>query len=141
MTTKKNTLQSSNKYFSIHNNKIMTATEKIDEYINKTSDWRGDLITEIRQLIHEVEPEIVEEWKWNSPVFSYNGKMVCSPGAFKTHVGLNFFNGVFIEDPNGFFPKDSQAKQMRSVKFKKEDDIDKEALKILLKNAIDYERR
>jgi len=94
----------------------MTAKEKIDEYINKANDWRGDLITKIRELIHEIEPEIVEEWKWNSPVFSHKGKMVCCPGAFKTHVGLNFFNGAMLEDPNGLFPKDSQAKQMRTVK-------------------------
>lgn len=61
----------------------MAAKEKIDEYINKANDWRGDLLFEIRTLIHEVEPDIQEEWKWNSPVFSYNGKMVCSPSAFR----------------------------------------------------------
>ncbi|HUH27494.1 DUF1801 domain-containing protein, partial [Gelidibacter sp.] len=83
--------------------------------------WRGSLIREIRKLIHEAVPEIVEEWKWNSPVFSYKGKMICSSSAFKNHVGLNFFNGAFLEDPIGFFPKDSQAKQMRTVKFTKED--------------------
>src|SRR5690554_5820282 len=119
----------------------MTATEKIDEYINKANDWRGKLITEIRELIHEIEPEIVEEWKWNSPVFSLKEKMVCSPGAFKTHVGLNFFNGALIEDPNGLFNSGLDAKKSRSINFNKEDNIDKEALKELLTKAIQYNQK
>jgi hypothetical protein len=68
----------------------MTPSEKIDQYIENANDWRGEVIAQIRKTVHEVEPDIVEEWKWNSPVFSHNG-MVCSPGAFKNHVGLNFF--------------------------------------------------
>ena len=119
----------------------MTATEKIDEYINKANDWRGELITEIRKLIHEIAPEIVEEWKWNSPVFSYNGKMVCSPGAFKTHVGLNFFNGAMIEDPNVLFNSGLDAKKSRSINFNKENNIDKKALKELLTKAIQYNQK
>lgn len=119
----------------------MTAKEKIDEYISKTNDWRGDLITEIRKLIHEIQPEIEEEWKWNSPVFSYNGKMVCSTGAFKTHVGLNFFNGAMIEDPNGLFNSGLDAKKSRSINFNKENSINKEALKELLTKAIEYNQK
>ena len=116
----------------------MAAKEKIDEYIRKANDWRGDLITEIRELIHEIEPEIVEEWKWNSPVFSHNGKMVCSPGAFKTHVGLNFFNGAMLADPNKLFNNGLESKKMRSINFKKEDKINKESLKSLLIEALNY---
>jgi hypothetical protein len=119
----------------------MTAKEKIDEYINKANDWRGDLIAEIRELIHEIEPNVVEEWKWNSPVFSHNGKMVCSPGAFKTHVGLNFFDGAMIEDPDGLFNSGLDAKKSRSINFKKEDNIDKKALKALLKKAVKYNQQ
>lgn len=119
----------------------MAAKQKIDEYISKANDWRGDLITEIRELIHEIEPEIVEEWKWNSPVFSYNSKMVCSPGAFKTHVGLNFFNGAMIEDPKGLFNSGLDAKKSRSINFNKENSIDKKALKELLTKAIQYNQK
>jgi len=115
----------------------MTAKEKIDEYISKANDWRGDLITEIRELIHAIEPKIVEEWKWNSPVFSYNGKMVCSPSVFKTHVGLNFFNGAMLEDPKGLFNSGLDAKKSRSINFNKESKIDKNSLKALLKKAIE----
>src|SRR5690606_24918989 len=116
----------------------MAAKEKIDEYISKANDWRGDLIKEIRKLIHEIEPEIVEEWKWNSPVFLHNGKMICSPGAFKTHVGLNFFNGALIEDPKGLFNSGLDAKKTRAINFKKEEKIDMEAFKELLTRAIEY---
>lgn len=119
----------------------MSAQEKIDEYINKASDWRGELIAAIRKLIHETAPTIEEEWKWNSPVFSLNGKMICSPGAFKNHVGLNFFQGAMLVDPDGLFPKDSQAKQMRTVKFRKDDQVDKEALKSLLNEAMEYSQK
>lgn len=118
--------------------KLMTATEKIDEYIAKNNDWRGELISKIRQLFHETEPDVEEDWKWSSPIFSVRGKMICSPSAFKNHVSLNFFNGAFIEDPHGLFPKDSQAKQMRTVKFKNEEDFDRDALQGLMKNAIEY---
>lgn len=119
----------------------MTAKEKIDEYIDKASDWRGDLIAEIRELIHEIEPNIIEEWKWNSPVFSHNGKMFCSPGAFKTHVGLNFFDGAMIEDPDRLFNSGLDAKKSRSINFNKEDNIDKAALKALLEKAVKYNQK
>ena len=119
----------------------MAANEKIDEYIRKVNDWRGDLITEIRDLIHEIEPAIVEEWKWNSPVFSHKGVMVCSPGAFKTHVGLNFFNGAMIDDPKGLFNSGLDAKKSRSIHFDKESRIDKKALKELLIKAIRYNQK
>lgn len=119
----------------------MTAKEKIDEYIGKANDWRGDLVTEIRELIHEVEPEMVEEWKWNSPVFSYKGKMVCSPGAFKNHVRLFFVNGAMLEDSNGLFNSGTDAKNARSINYKNGDKIDREALKILLVKAIEYNQK
>jgi hypothetical protein len=116
----------------------MTAKEIIDEYISITNDWRGDLISEIRELIHYIEPEIVEEWKWNCAVFLHNGKMVCSTAAFKTHVKLNFFNGALIEDYNGLFNSGLDAKKSRSINFSEVDGFDKEALKELLTKAIEY---
>ena|SRR5690554_738196 len=114
----------------------MTAKEKIDEYIDKTRDWRGDLITEIRDVIHEIEPNIVEEWKWNSPVFSYNAKMICSPSAFKTHVRLNFFNGALIKDPKQLFNSGLDAKKSRAINFYEKDSMEKEALKSLITEAV-----
>lgn len=114
----------------------MTAKAKIDEYISKTDDWRGSLLMEIRELIHEVDPDIEEEWKWNSPVFSHQGKMICSPGAFKSHLGLNFFQGAMIEDPDGLFNSGLEAKKSRSINFQKGDEIDKKGIKKLVKRAI-----
>lgn len=116
----------------------MTAQIKIDEYIGKLQDWRGHLIKEIRECIHEIEPDIEEEWKWSSPVFSFNGKMVCSPSAFKTHVGLNFFNGAMIKDTTGLFNGGLESKKSRTINFKVGSKIDKRALKALLIKAIDF---
>ena len=114
----------------------MTVKEKIDDYIAKVDDWKGGLITEVRELIHEIEPGIVEEWKWNSPVFSYKGIMICSTGAFKNHVGLIFFNGAKVEDPDELFNSGLDAKKSRTINFHKEDTIDKKALKALLEKVL-----
>ncbi|HMQ06931.1 MAG TPA: DUF1801 domain-containing protein [Saprospiraceae bacterium] len=115
----------------------MSPQQKIDEYIQKTNDWRGEFIKEIRDIIHEVSPDIEEEWKWNSPVFSSKGKMVCSPSAFKSHVGLNFFNGAMIDDRAGLFNSGTEAKKSRSIQFTKDSKINKEALKSLIKIALE----
>lgn len=119
----------------------MTAKAKIDDYISKTDDWRGSLLVEIRELIHEVDPDIEEEWKWNSPVFSHQGKMICSPSAFKTHLGLNFFNGAMIEDPDGLFNSGLEAKKSRSINFQKGDEIDKKGIKKLVKRALELNKK
>lgn len=115
----------------------MTPSEKIDSYIEKTADWRGEIISRVRRITHEIEPDIVEEWKWNSPVWSYNG-MVCSPGAFKNHVGLNFFQGAHLADPHGLFNGGLEAKNSRSVNYMKGDTINESALKELLRSAVEY---
>jgi len=113
-------------------------SQQIVVYISKANDWRGALLQKIRTLIHEVEPEIKEEWKWNSPVYSLKGKLVCGTSAFKKHVSLNFFYGAFLEDPGGLFPKDAQAKQMRTIKYMESNIYDEAALKVLLSHAMQY---
>lgn len=118
----------------------MTASEKIDHYIANKNDWRGRLIKEIRELVHETEAEITEEWKWNSPVFSHKGAMICSPGIFKNHVGLNFFNGAMLEDTGGLFNSGLESKRSRSINFHSGDPVDKQALKTLLSEAIAYSK-
>lgn len=116
----------------------MNPSEKIDQYIARTNDWKGEFITRIREIVHEAAPDITEEWKWNSPVFTYNGKMICSPGAFKKHVGINFFDGASLKDPDNLFNSGLDAKKSRSVNYyNEEDEIKIAALKELIKEAID----
>jgi hypothetical protein len=115
----------------------MNSTEQIDQYINGLTDWRGNMLNRLRKLVHEVCPEIVEEWKWSSPVWSQNGA-VCSASAFKAHVGLNFFQGAFLEDPHGLFNGGFDSKKSRTVKFLEGDQINERALKELVRTAVDH---
>lgn len=112
----------------------MTTKEKIDEYINKMTDWRGDYLKQIRELILTACPGIVEEWKWNSPVWSDNG-MVCSVGAFKKHVSLTFFKGALLTDKNQLFNSGTDSKNNRSIIYHEGDKINEKALVLLLKEA------
>jgi hypothetical protein len=114
----------------------MNASEQIDQYISGVNDWRGDLLDRLRKLVHEAAPEAVEEWKWNSPVWSHNGP-VCSASAFKKHVGLNFFQGASLEDPNGLFNSGLESKKSRSINFLEGDTVNEVALKELIRTAVD----
>ncbi len=113
----------------------MDASEKINEYILKHSDWKGELIQQIRDLIHITEPNIREEWKWNSPVWSLDG-MVCSAGAFKKHVSLTFFRGSELEHDTNLFNSPPGSKNTRSVMWKENETLEQSALKALIKKAI-----
>ena len=87
----------------------MNASERIDQQIAELSDWRGQMIARLRRLIHEADPGITEEWKWNTPVWSHQG-LVCSAGAFKQAVKLNFFEGASLEDSHKLFNAGLDAK-------------------------------
>ena len=69
---------------------IMNPTERIDKQIKELTDWRGQMFAQLRKLIHEADPDITEEWKWNTAVWSHQGH-VCAIGAFKKAVKMNFF--------------------------------------------------
>jgi hypothetical protein len=115
----------------------MNASEQIDNYIAAKQDWRGDMVARLRQLVLEAAPDIVEEWKWNSPVWSH-GKPVCSASAFKQHVGMNFFQGAYLADPQNLFNSGLESKNSRTVTFKEGDTIDEAALKELIQTAVAY---
>jgi hypothetical protein len=115
----------------------MKASEQIDQYIAELTDWRGAVLAQLRRLVLDTDPGIMEEWKWNSPVWTY-GKPVCSASAFKTHVGMNFFQGAFLDDPRALFNSGLESKKSRTVKFVEGDAVDEEALKELVRAAIDY---
>ena len=80
----------------------LSASQQIDNYIKDLDDWRGMMIARLRKLILDAAPELAEEWKWDTPVWSHKGNVVAA-GAFKDHVKLNFFKGASLEDPNDLF--------------------------------------
>ena len=116
----------------------MSASERIDKKIADLSDWRGERLAEIRTLIHEVDPEVVEEWKWmGSPVWSHEGMYVLA-NAHKDKVKLTFFHGAELPDPKKLFNAGLEGNTWRAIDFREGDRIDETALKALLREAMAY---
>lgn len=116
----------------------LSASERVDKRIAHLGDWRGERLAEIRQLIHEVDPEVIEEWKWmGSPVWSHEG-MFALANAHKDKVKLTFHHGAQLPDPKKLFNAGLGGNKWRAIDFREGDNIDKTALKALLREAIAY---
>ena len=113
----------------------MNPSERIDTYIAELADWRGHLVARLRTLILEADPDITEEWKWDTAVWSHRG-LVCALGAFKKTVKMNFFQGAFLEDPHTLFNAGLAAKKTRAIDFREGDAVDESALKELIRAAV-----
>jgi len=115
----------------------MNPSELITKQIADLPDWRGQLFARLRQLILQADPEITEEWKWDTAVWSHKG-LVCAVGAFKDHLKVNFFKGASLPDPHGLFNAGLEAKATRAIDFHEGDDIDESALQELIRAAVAY---
>ena len=115
----------------------LTPSQQIDNYIKSLTDWRGKLVARLRKLIREAAPDLAEEWKWDTPVWSQKGNVVAA-GVFKDHVKLNFFKGASLKDPRKLFNAGLDAKATRAIDFSEGDDIDEAALKELVREAVAY---
>jgi hypothetical protein len=116
----------------------MSASKRIDDMIADLGDWRGERLGEIRKLIHEVDPEVVEDWKWmGTPVWSHEG-MYALANAHKDKVKLTFHHGARLRDPKKLFNAMLDGNQWRAIDFRERDTIDKTALKALLREAVVY---
>ena len=113
----------------------MDSSTQITEYIQSLDDWRGALLARLRRVIGEAAPELVEEWKWNTPVWSLKGNVVAL-GAFKDHVKINFFKGASLDDPHGLFNSGLDAKTSRTIDIRSGDEIDEATLKDLIRAAV-----
>ena len=113
----------------------LTPSQHIDKAIKDLPDWRGKMIARLRKLIHEASPEIIEDWKWDTPVFACKGNVV-AVGAFKNHVKLNFFKGALLADPKKLFNAGLEAKTSRSIDLTEDSKIDEAALKDLIRAAV-----
>jgi hypothetical protein len=113
----------------------MNVSEQIDKRISELGDWRGKMLARLRKVIHEAAPELVEEWKWDTPVWSYNGNVVAA-GSFQDHMKLNFFQGASLEDPRRLFNAGLEAKATRAIDIHEGDNIDEAALKELIRDAV-----
>ena len=115
----------------------MNASKLIDKQIADLGDWRGQVFARLRKLINASDPDIIEDWKWNTAVWNHAG-MVCALGGFKDHVKVNFFKGASLEDPQGLFNAGLEAKATRAIDFHEGGKIDEPALKDLVRAAVAY---
>jgi len=113
----------------------LAPSQEIDKYINQLTDWRGKILAQLRKLILETAPELMEEWKWDTPVWAYKGNVVAG-GVFKDHVKLNFFKGASLKDPKKLFNAGLEAKASRGMDLTENSKIDEAALKELIREAV-----
>ena len=120
---------------------LESASALIDEKIQELGDWRGKTLAKVRQLIHEADPEIVEEWKWakatspGTPVFSHDG-IVCTGEAYKSVVKMTFAKGAALKDPSGLFNSSLEGNVRRAIDIHEGDKINEAAFKDLIRAAV-----
>jgi len=113
-----------------------SASALIDERIRKLGDWRGKMLAKLRRLIHDADPEIIEEWKWmGTPIFSHGG-IVCTGETYKSVVKMTFAKGAALKDPSGLFNSSLDGNVRRAIDIHEGDKLDEAALKDLIRAAV-----
>jgi hypothetical protein len=108
----------------------------IDEKIKALGDWRGTVLSRLRALVKQADPEVVEEWKWRGvPVWSHNG-LLCTGETYKNVVKMTFARGAALEDPSGLFNSSLGGNTRRAIDFHEGKRIDEAALKALVRSAV-----
>jgi hypothetical protein len=122
---------------SMNNNPTQgdTPSKKIDARIKELDDWRGKTLGSLRKIIKQADPDVVEEWKWNVPVWSHDG-IICTGETYKSHVKLTFARGAAVKDPSKLFNSSLEGNTRRAIDFKEGDEIDEDALKKLIRAAV-----
>jgi hypothetical protein len=119
---------------------FISASALIDDKIKELQDWRGKTLAKVREIIHQADPEIVEEWKWvkqttGTPVFSHGG-IVCTGETYKNVVKMTFAKGAALKDPSGLFNSSLDGNVRRAIDIHEGDKIDEVALKDLIRAAV-----
>ena len=107
----------------------------IDARIKELDGWRGKTLARLRAVIKQADPDVVEEWKWNVPVWSHDG-IICTGETYKSAVKLTFAKGAAVKDPAKLFNSSLEGNTRRAIDFREGDDIDAEALKALIRAAV-----
>ena len=109
----------------------------IDERIKELGDWRGKTLARLRTLIKQADPDVVEEWKWRGvPVWSHHG-LICTGETYENVVKMTFAKGAALEDPSGLFNSSLEGNTRRAIDIREDEEIDEEALKELIRAAVD----
>jgi hypothetical protein len=120
----------------IGSQKSKTPSQLIDARIKELGDWRGKMLSQLRTLVKQADPEVVEEWKWRGvPVWSHDG-MICTGETYKNVVKLTFAKGAALNDPLGLFNSSLEGNTRRAIDFHEGEKIDGVALKALVRAAV-----
>ena len=113
-----------------------SASAAIDERIKELGDWRGKMLAKVRAIVHEADPEIVEEWKWmGTPIWSHGG-IVCTGETYKSVVKMTFAKGAALEDPSGLFNSSLDGNTRRAIDIHEGEKVNEAALKALIRAAV-----
>jgi hypothetical protein len=119
---------------------MKSPSQKIDDLISELDDWRHETFSELRRIIKEADPQVIEEWKWmGTPVWYHDGIIACA-NPLKDKVKITFQQGARLPDPNKLFNASLEGNQRRAIDFFEKDKINKRALKTLILAAISYNR-
>lgn len=117
---------------------VESVSALIDAKINELGDWRGKMLAKVRTIIHEADPEMIEEWKWmGTPVFSHSG-IVCTGETYKKVVKMTFAKGAALKDPAGLFNSSLDGNVRRAIDIHEGDNIDEAALKDLIRAGVAF---
>ena len=117
--------------------KVESASRLIDERIQDLADWRGEMLSRLRGVIHQADPEVVEEWKWGIPVWSHDG-LICTGETYKSAVKMTFAKGASLDDPSGLFNSSLEGRVRRAIDFRQGEKINAKALQTLIRAAVAF---
>ena len=116
--------------------KATSPSRMIDQRIEELGDWRGTMLAQIRKLIKEADPQVVEEWKWRGvPVWSHDG-LICTGETYKQVVKMTFAKGAALDDPSRLFNSSLEGNTRRAIDFREGDTVDETGLKALIRAAV-----
>jgi hypothetical protein len=117
--------------------RMKTPAQRISERIAELGDWRGKTLAQMRRLIKQADPDVVEEWKWNTPVWSHDG-IVCTGESYKSVVKLTFAKGASLKDPARLFNSSLEGKVRRAIDIRQGEEVGASAFKTLIRQAVAY---
>jgi hypothetical protein len=115
---------------------VESASVLIDEKIKELGDWRGNTLAKVREIIHQADPEIVEEWKWRGTQTWSHGGIVCTGETYKSVVKMTFAKGAALQDPSGLFNSSLDGNVRRAIDIHEGDKLNEAALKDLIRAAV-----
>jgi hypothetical protein len=117
--------------------KSKSPSQLIDERIAELGDWRGEMLSRLRALVKEADPEVVEEWKWRGVPTWYHDGIICTGETYKSTVKMTFAKGAALKDPAGLFNSSLDGNTRRAIDFHEGEKINEKALKTLIRAAVD----